>query len=151
VVSTYAYDALNRNTSVDYSNTAINPDVSRFYDGAINGKGRFWYFYSGGDFSNGSNVEHTAIDNYDALGRPTVQRQLFKVNGTWGTTYQTSRAYNRAGAVTSQTYPSGHTVGYLYDAAGRTSSFSGNLGDGTTRTYSTAIIYDAFGGVRQEQ
>ena len=27
-----------------------------------NGKGRFWYFYSGGDFSTGSNVEQMAID-----------------------------------------------------------------------------------------
>ena len=70
VVSTYVYDVLNRNTTVDYSNTAsINPDVKRFYDGATNGKGRFWYNYSGGDFSTGSNVEHTSIDSYDSLGR----------------------------------------------------------------------------------
>jgi RHS repeat-associated protein len=152
VESTYVYDALNRNTTVNYSDTpSINPDVKRFYDGATNGVGRFWYFYSGGDFSNGSNVEHTVIDNYDALGRPTVQRQLFKVNGTWGTTYQTSRAYNLAGAVTSQAYPSGHTVDYLYDSAGRTRSFGGTLGDGTTRSYSTAIDYDPSGGIRQEQ
>jgi len=42
VVSTYVYDALNRNTTVDHSDTAsINPDVKRFYDGATNGKGRF--------------------------------------------------------------------------------------------------------------
>src|ERR1043166_3796472 len=34
VVSTYAYDALNRNTTIDYSDTAsINPDVTRYYDG----------------------------------------------------------------------------------------------------------------------
>jgi RHS repeat-associated protein len=151
VVSTYAWDALNRNTSVDYSNTAINPDVSRFYDGAINGKGRFWYFYSGGDFSNGSNVEHTAIDAYDALGRATVQRQLFKVNGTWGTTYQTSREYNLAGAVTSQTYPSGHTVSYSYDSAARTSGFTGTLGDGVNRTYANNISYSSFGSLAREQ
>ena len=54
VVSTYAYDALNRSTTLNYSNTSINPDVKRFYDGAINGKGRFWYFYSGGDDLDGS-------------------------------------------------------------------------------------------------
>ena len=152
VVSTYAYDALNRNTTIDYSDTSsINPDVTRYYDGAINGKGRFWYNYAGGDFSNGSNVEHTAIDSYDALGRPTVQRQLFKVNGTWGTTYQTSRAYNLGGSVTSQTYPSGHTVSYSYDSAGRTSSLSGNLGDGASRTYTNNITYSSFGSVSREQ
>jgi len=152
VLTTYVYDALNRNTTIDYSDTAsINPDVSRFYDGAINGKGRFWYNYAGGNFSSGSNVEHTAFDNYDALGRPTVQRQLFKLNGTWGTTYQTSRAYNLAGAVTSQTYPSGHSVSYSYDTAHRTSSFSGNLGDNTNRTYSTGILYSPFGSIVKEQ
>src|SRR6185503_12441630 len=113
VYSTYVYDALNRNNTIEYSNTSsINPDVKRFYDGATGGKGRFWYSYSGGDYSNGSNVEHTAIDSYDAEGRPLVQRQLFKLNGTWSSTYQTSRSYNRAGGVLSQTYPSGHSVTY---------------------------------------
>jgi YD repeat-containing protein len=152
VVSTYAYDALNRSTTIDYSDTtSINPDVTRYYDGAVNGKGRFWYFYSGGNFSSGSNVEITAIDSYDALGRPLVKRQLSKPNGMWGTTYQTSRSYNLAGGVTSQTYPSGHTVSYAYDAAGRTSSFSGNLGDGTSRTYATNLNYSPFGGLTWEQ
>jgi YD repeat-containing protein len=151
VVSTYVYDALNRNTTINYSDTTLNPDVTRFYDGAINGKGRFWYFYSNGDFSNGPNVDHNAVDSYDALGRPLVQRQLFKINNVWSTTYQTTRVYNLAGNTKSQTYPSGHTATYSYDSAGRTSSFSGTLGDGTTRTYSTGISYDPFGGIRQEQ
>ena len=151
VVSTYTYDALNRIITTDYSDTAINPDVKRFYDGATNGKGLFWYFYSGGDFSNGSNVEHTAIDSYDALGRPLVKRQLTKLNGTWGPTYQTSRTYNLAGGILSQTYPSGHSVSYAYDAAGRTSSFSGNLGDGTNRTYATNLSYSPYGGLTWEQ
>ncbi|HEV8429596.1 MAG TPA: RHS repeat-associated core domain-containing protein [Pyrinomonadaceae bacterium] len=155
VESTYVYDALNRNTSVNYSNTTIGnpdvPDITRFYDGATNGKGRFWYSYKAGNLSVGDNVEHTAIDSYDALGRPLVQRQLSKVSGTWSPTYQISRAYNRAGAVTSQTYPSGHTVTYSYDSAGRTSSFTGNLGDGTSRTYSNNITYSPFGGLTKEQ
>ena len=152
VTSTYVYDALNRNTTIDYSDTAsINPDVKWFYDGATNGKGRFWYFYKGGDLSTGSNVDHKAIDSYDALGRPLVQRQLFKLNGTWSPTYQITRDYNRAGAVISQTYPSGHAVSYAYDAAGRSATFSGNLGDGTTRTYSSNASYSPFGGLSKEQ
>src|SRR5204862_3172567 len=73
VISSYAYDALNRNTTIDYSDTTgINPDVKRFYDGATNGKGRFWYNYAGGDLSAGSNVQQTAIDSYDAMGQPLV-------------------------------------------------------------------------------
>jgi len=159
VVSTYAYDALNRNTTVNYSDTAsINPDVKRFYDGATNGKGRFWYHYSGGDYSTGSNVEHTSIDSYDSLGRPLVQRQLFKLNGTWSGTYQTSRTYNRAGGVTAQTYPSGHSVTYNYDSAGRLGdkdasnlAFTGNLGDGVLRTYASGNIYSSWGSLSRER
>jgi RHS repeat-associated protein len=151
VVSTYAYDALNRNTTIDYSDTAsINPDVKWFYDGATNGKGRLWYFYKGGDFSTGSNVEHKAIDSYDALGKPLVQRQLFKLNGTWSPTYQISRGYNLGGGATSQTYPSGRAVSYTYDTAGRTASFTGNLGDGVTRTYASTFVYNARNQITQE-
>jgi len=150
VVSNYTYDALNRNTSIDYSDTSSNPDVKRFYDGATNGKGRFWYNYAGGDFSTGNNVEHTAIDSYDPLGRPLVQRQQFKLDGTWSATYQTVRGYNLAGSVTSETYPSGHTVAYSYDAAGRTSSFTGNLGDGVTRSYASSFAYNANNQITQE-
>ncbi|MCM3873838.1 MAG: hypothetical protein ND895_24380, partial [Pyrinomonadaceae bacterium] len=152
IVSTYVFDALNRNTTVDYSDTAINPDIKRFYDGATNGKGRFWYSYAGGDYSTGTTVEHTAIDSYDALGRPLIQRQLFKLNGVWGPTYQVSRApYSRAGGVTSQTYPSGRTVTYGFDTAGRTSSFTGYLGDNVQRTYSTGMLYSSLGGMSKEQ
>ncbi len=122
---TYSYDALNRNTTVDYSDTTtINPDITRFYDGATNGKGRFWYSYAGGTFTAGNTVEHTAIDNFDALGNPLIQRQLFKTNGSWSSTFQTQRTYSLAGAVTSQTYPSGRTVTYNYDNAGRMTSFT---------------------------
>ena len=159
VVSTFVYDTLNRNTTVDYSDTAsINPDVKRFYDGATNGKGRVWYNYKGGDYSTGSNVEHTSIDSYDPLGRPLVQRQLFKFNGVWSDTYQTSRTYNRAGAVTTQTYPSGHSVTYNYDAAGRVAdkdasnlAFKGNLGDGVLRTYASGNTYTAWGSLFMEK
>lgn len=154
VESTLAYDALSRNTSVNYSNTTIGnpdvPDITRFYDGATKGTGRFWYSYQGGNLSVGNNVEHTAIDTYDTLGRPKVQRQLFKLNGTWSPTYQTTRTYNLAGSVISQIYPSNNTVTYVYDGAGRTSSFSGNLA-GSSRIYSNNTSYSPFGGLAKEQ
>jgi RHS repeat-associated protein len=154
VTITYAYDALNRNTTVDYSNTTVNPDVERHYDNPAAGsygKGRFWYSYAGGNYSAGSEVEHAAVDSYDAMGRPLVQRQLFKTGGAWGATYQTSGVYNRAGFVTSQTYPSGHTVSYTPDAAGRLAAFTGNLGDGAQRAYSSNVSYDAASRLQQEQ
>ncbi|HEX3252822.1 MAG TPA: RHS repeat-associated core domain-containing protein [Pyrinomonadaceae bacterium] len=158
IVSTYSYDALNRNTTIDYSDTSsINPDVSRFYDGATNGKGRLWYGYSGGNESAGSNVEKTLFDSYDALGRPLVLKQLFKLNSVWSAPYQISRVYNLAN-VTSQTYPSGHSITYNYDSAGRLAdkdgqnlAFTGNLGDGVLRTYSRGISYASAGQLKQEQ
>jgi RHS repeat-associated protein len=151
VVTNLAYDAFNRNTTIDYSDTsAINPDVKWFYDGATNGKGRFWHFYKGGDVSVGSNVDHTAVDSYDALGRPLIQRQLFKSNGTWSPTYQTTRAYNRGGGVLLQTYPSGRTVSTVYDAIGRLSSVTGTLGDGTLRTYASSFNYNSRDQITRE-
>ncbi len=159
VVSTYVYDELDRNTTIDYSDTtSINPDVKRFYDGATNGTGRFWYSYAGGDYTTGSDVDQTAIDSYDALGRPLVQRQLFKLNNTWSDTYQTSRTYNAAGNVATLTYPSLHSVTYNYDDAGRLAdkdatnlAFTGNLGDGVQRTYASGNLYSVWGSLSIER
>ena len=143
VVSTYVYDALNRNTSIDYSDTT--PDVGRLYDASTNGKGRLNQVWQ-----TGTVASTTYIDSYDALGRPLVQRQQFLVSGVWSSSYQTSRTYNLGGGVTSQTYPSGHTVSYAYDGAGRTSSFTGNLGDGVSRSYATSFAYNSRNQLTQE-
>jgi len=55
-------------------------------------------------------------------------------------------------------YPSGRTVSYNYDQAGRLAdkddtdpAFRGNLGDGTTRTYSQGIAYSPLGGMTVEK
>jgi RHS repeat-associated protein len=154
VTITYEYDELNRSTQVDYSSTAVNPDIRRYYDNptaGLYGKGRFWYDYAGGDYSTGQTVEHTAVDSYDAIGRPLIKRQHFKAGGVWSAAYQTSRQYNRAGGVVSQTYPSGRTVSYGYDAAGRVAGFTGNLGDSVSRSYSSGMQYDEAGRLAREQ
>jgi RHS repeat-associated protein len=152
VISTYTYDALNRNTTIDHSSTAsINPDITRVYDTATNGKGRLCESYGGGTESSGANVEHTKVVSYDALGRPLDQRQRFKTSGVWSAEFQTQRGYNRVGTVTSQTYPSGRSVSYGYDAAARLETFSGTLGDGVNRNYSTEILYSPFGGTTKEK
>ncbi len=83
---------------------------------------------------------------YDALGRAVL-----KIQQTGGVNYQTAAGYSIAGALTSETYPSGHTVNYAYDAAGRASSFTGNLGEGVQRNYSTGIVYSSLGGMTKEQ
>ncbi|MFL6207266.1 MAG: RHS repeat-associated core domain-containing protein [Pyrinomonadaceae bacterium] len=160
VVTVYGYDALNRNNTVDYQNTAadptnaLHPDINRYYDnptaGAY-GKGRYWFDYAGGIDSGGQQVEHRAVDFYDALGRPKVMRQMFITGGAWDAGSQVSRTYDLAGHVLTQTYPSGRTVTYTYDQAGRTSSFTGNLGDGSTRTYAQGVTYDAASRPQAEQ
>lgn len=154
VTASYSYDALNRNTTVDYSDTAtIIPDIQRFYDGAVNGKGRFWYQYK----YSANSYDFSAEDGYDALGRPYQRRQVFNTGGASSPGFYTTRTYNRAGGVLTQTYPSGHTVAYNYDAAGRLNdhgsnlAFTGNLGDGTQRTYATGIVYNAAGRMTREQ
>jgi RHS repeat-associated protein len=159
VVSTYVYDALNRHTTIDHSDTAsINPDISHFYDGATNGKGKLWYSYAGGSETVGAVVEKSVVESYDILGRPLVLKQLFKVNSVWSAPYQVTRTYNLNGNVSSQIYPSGNSVTYRYDAAGRLAdkdaqnlAFTGNLGDGVQRTYSRGLTYASGGQLKQEQ
>jgi RHS repeat-associated protein len=80
------------------------------------------------------------------------------LNGTWSTnSYQTTRVFNLGGSVISQNYPSGHSVTYNYDDAGRLGdngqnlAFTGTLGDGTPRTYSRGIVYAPAGHLKQEQ
>lgn len=156
VVATYGYDGLNRNITVTYTNDpAETPAVNRYYDGRRGGvnnnipnsKGRLWQTETSGD-ETGS---RTTVDAFDAMGRPRTQRQQFKSGGTWSQSYVVSRTYNLAGQVVTQTYPSSHTVNYLYDEAGRTISFKGNLGEGVMRTYADEFQYTASGGLQQEK
>lgn len=156
ITTIYAYDNLNRNTTVDYSNTTVNPDIDRHYDNPAQGKyglGRYYYdFYNKDD----GTIDHQATDAYDVMGRPLARRQVFYTNSQWYN-YPVTRVYNLAGNVTQQTYPSGHTVTYNYDQAGRLAdyngqaAFSGNLGDGWGRTYAAGVSYDEASRMTREQ
>jgi RHS repeat-associated protein len=149
VQTTYKYDGLSRNIIVHYAGGGTStPDVRHYYDkpaAGANGLGRPWWSEKVG-------VSANVFDQYDAAGRPTQYHQVYWTGAPdWGTPFYVSRAYDKAGGVNSQTYPSGHTVAYGYDAAGRVSGFTGNLGDGLGRTYADQISYSEFGGVRQER
>ncbi len=154
VTTTYGYDALNRNTTVRY--TDGTKDIDRHYDGAINGKGRFYYF--NWDAANNSRFDtHLAIDGYDAMGRALNYRQCFLTNGVASADFTAAYTYDKAGHVLTETYPSSHVVSYNYDIAGRLGdnagqpAFSGNLGDRVQRTYSSSLLYDPTGGTNQER
>jgi YD repeat-containing protein len=94
-------------------------------------------------YGTGTNGDYFA---YDELGRPIGK---FQQTGTKN--YYISATYMLSGAVATLTYPSNRTVNNVYDQAGRLTSFSGNLGDGTTRTYSAGALYSSTGGLVKEQ
>jgi len=153
VTTSYAYDALNRNTAVSY-NDGVTPGVNRYYDGAIsNGKGRLHYSVSYNSHPlSGYAYSIAQINGYDAMGRASSQQQGFLNSaGTQWYYYPVSRTYNLAGNVLTQTYPSTRTVNYGYAASGRLSSFSGNIGDGVTRTYADTFSYNATGQMTKER
>lgn len=83
---------------------------------------------------------------YDAAGR-----NILKVQRTGSVNYQMSAILNVSGAFNTISYPSQRVVNYEYDAAGRLSGVNGTLGDGTTRNYSTEILYSPFGGLTKEK
>ena len=150
VISTYTYDALNRNTTILYRiNGQPDPntgDVEYLYDNAASGKGQLWKTYKWGTKSS-----HTAVGSYDPAGRITQFYNLFPDGqGGWLPGFEINRTYNLAGNVTSQSYPSDNSVTYSYDSAGRLSSFTGNLGDGVQRTYASSFNYNARNQTTQE-
>ncbi len=152
ITTNYFYDALNRVTSRSYQNDPSGtPPVSYFYDAQSlpSGAPSFSRGYSIGRLVAviyGSNSSAGEYYGYDAAGR-----DVLTIQQTGGLNFQVTAAYNLAGAPSGETYPSGHAVTYLYDNAGRTNTFTGNLGDGTNRSYSTGITYTPFGGLAQEQ
>ena len=112
VVTSYQYDALNRVTQRNYTTPNGTPgtgllanyrpasDVTYTYDDqqVPNSKGRLTRVTSG--------ESETRYLSYDLLGRITSQQQ-----STDGVAYDpTSYAYNLAGQLTEQTYPSGRKV-----------------------------------------
>jgi RHS repeat-associated protein len=165
VVTTYAYDNLNRNTVTTYSDAT--PEVKRFYDGFQNGdqnqpfsKGALWRTET-------ANTAQVTVSNFDNLSRPRTLTQAFFSNGGFNAyRYEVKREYDLTGAVTKQTYPSGHEVRYNFDAVKRLGdapdanpqqpdltkrAFNGNLGDGVTRSYADTPKYDERGLMSSER
>ncbi len=95
----------------------------------------------------GANTSTTGdYSGYDDTGRNTL-----KIQRTGNTDYQLSATYNVANLPTTVTYPSGHSVSYTYDAASRALTFTGTLGDGSSRNYSTEALYSPLGGLTKEK
>jgi len=136
ITTSFAYDALNRAYSRTYSDGT--PTVTLSYDSAANGLGRL--------ASVSSSVSTVTFGGYDSMGRVTSSSVTIGAKS-----YSTSYGYDLTGHVKALTYPSGHIVNYDFDVAGRLNNFTGNLGDGWSRTYSTGVSYNEFGGMQEEQ
>ena len=150
VVTAYTYDGLDRLTRRSYSYTGSDTAVSLETT-------RVDYAYDRcGSYSDGrlcsvtakkgtTQVSRTAYNRYDALGRVLESTQT-----TGGQPYTMAYAYDRAGNLTSQRYPSDRVVDYVYDGAGRIAGaktgadgwYAGGTGD-------NAVGYEPHGGVKQ--
>ena len=145
VVTAYTYDRLDRPTRRSYSYTGAETAVSLETT-------RVDYAYDGcGSYSRGrlcsvtakkgaTDVSRTAYNRYDALGRVLESTQT-----TGGTSYTMAYAYDRAGNLTSQRYPSDRVVDYVYDGAGRIAGAK----TGADGWYAGGTGDNAVGGVKQ--
>ncbi|HKQ53665.1 MAG TPA: RHS repeat-associated core domain-containing protein [Pyrinomonadaceae bacterium] len=117
VLTTYNYDAQDRVTSRTYANdTSQTPPVSYKYDGvgSANGvpfsKGMLTSISTSGQF-----VSSCTYDEFDVMGRIRQSTETIESNPPFVMHY----AYDLAGNMISQTYPSGRVVITEMDDAGR--------------------------------
>ncbi|MGH9801442.1 MAG: hypothetical protein ACRD82_13840, partial [Blastocatellia bacterium] len=155
VTTTYAYDALNRNTTVNYSDTpTISPDIKRYYDTATNGKGRLQkvesYLNHPDPTKSGQFDSRTIINSYDNLGRVTSQTQGFLKSANNWQDFTVTRNYDLASHVLTQNYPSGAYFEHSYGLGGRTNFVQGALGGQEYSLYSSGMIYNAAGQMTEE-
>jgi len=137
IITTFEYDALNRLKTKVYSDST--PAVTYTYDTLTNGKGRL--------ASVSNSVSATSYSGYDAMGRPTGSTQT-----TDGVAYNFSYAYNLAGGLTTETYPSGRMVTTDYDSAGRTAGVKNSAtalyyAGGASTDATNRIKYTAAGAI----
>ena len=129
VVTNYQYDALNRQTRID---NPSEPDIQMTYDAATGGPGAKGRLTSIADRSG------TTEYQYDARGNTTQIKTTHD-----GLVHILGFAYNGADQLIRIDYPSGRSVLYNPDAAGRISDIQTSLG-GTTTPLISAITYAPF-------
>lgn len=141
ITTTFVYDSLNRVTSRNYSD-GVTPAVNYYYDGTglesvpSNSKGKLTRV--------ASSVSETRYTLFDELGRTKASQQI-----TDGVTYNFSDySYNLAGALVSQTYPSGRQVENVFDADGDLAAVSSRARSNVPmRTFASNFSYTAAGAV----
>jgi RHS repeat-associated protein len=129
---TCTYDALNRLTAIQ------PPDgeqvITFSYDEGTNGKGHL---------TGRSDQSGTYQYTYDAKGNLIKEEKIID-----GVTFITAYTYDPAGILTGITYPSGRTITYGLDTAGRIAKVT-TTKDGTTHTLAHNITTLPFGPITQ--
>jgi len=140
ITTTYSYDALNRLTFASHSDGTPSADYT--YDACSfcsaptnNGLGRLVHV------SNDVNAASTY--SFDVMGRIVEKAGCVPVNCS-DTAFPTTATYNLLGAVTALTYPSGRTITYTYDNAGRATSA---VDTANSINYATNALYAADGSL----
>lgn len=128
--TTYQYDTLNRVTSATY---ADGTSATYVYDQGPNAIGRL---------SQIIDVSGSTQFGYDQHGRVTSETRT--IGGQAFTTLYHFDPYGRA---TGITYPSGRTVSYEYDEAGRIKQVQTSQG-GVPQILASQITYVPFGGLQ---
>jgi RHS repeat-associated protein len=125
-VITLAYDALNRQSLIQFSDSTQN--ITYVYDTGTYGKGHL---------TGRTDKSGAYTFTYDGRGNLTQEQKTIL-----GIQYTTGYSYNANDILSSLTYPSGRTVTYSRDAAGHISGISTN---GTT--LASSLTYAPFGGI----
>ncbi|MBV8867310.1 MAG: RHS repeat protein, partial [Acidobacteriaceae bacterium] len=134
IKTSYSYDALNRLTQKTYSDGT--PTASYTYDtGGANARaiGQLTQVLNANSVTN--------YTNFDARGEVVSSNQT-----TGGQVYTLGYAYNLAGALTAEMYPSGRTVTTGYDTANRPAAVQGTL-NGPAKSYASQVNYLPHGGL----
>ncbi|MEO8648769.1 MAG: RHS repeat-associated core domain-containing protein [Acidobacteriota bacterium] len=153
IVTSYAYDDLNRITERAYAapsptppNYQTTPTVTYTYDDLTNSKGHL--------IKVESSVSKTEYTEFDILGRVTQSKQTTDgvEYGDGGTDSLMKYTYNLSGALIEQQYPSGRIVQNTIDADGSLEMVKSrkNLNSGYW-AYANNFAYNAAGAVTSMQ
>lgn len=138
VMTTYAYDALNRVKAKTYSDStpAVTYGYEKNQSGTVvtNAVGRMTFV--------STTVSTTGYTQLDPLGRVLQSKQVTQAGSNQ--TYTLNYEYNRAGQMTSETYPSLKKVVTSYDSAGRISQVKDQS---LNKLYASGFSYASHGAV----
>jgi RHS repeat-associated protein len=131
-VADYAYDALNRVTSVSYTLGGVTDQtISYAYDTGTNQKGHL---------TGAADANHSLSWTYDVQGRVTGKGQTVS-----SITKSIGYGYNANGQLASTVLPSGRTITYGYNANNQVTSVT--LSGSPAVTILNNITYDPFGPI----